>query len=218
MKTYLCGGINELSDSACCDWRAVAKSLLRTETLDPMRRDYRGREGDFTNEIIEILKGSDAREFDRTAIEKLFEIQRRTALLLIQQAGATKSGVRHVVTRKALLAWVQHIEATEAQDLERRQQVAVQLDEQMAEQKAMQVALRQAGKPPVEFPLTREILEATLDSLPPDIHITPGRIMINFRPDDPLQACQMLYALGLVLANDFDSFAKIMQADSATKL
>jgi nucleoside 2-deoxyribosyltransferase len=53
MKTYLCGGINGLSDSACHDWREVAKSLLRTETLNPMRRDYRGREGDFTNEIVD---------------------------------------------------------------------------------------------------------------------------------------------------------------------
>jgi hypothetical protein len=44
MKTYLCGGINGLSDADCRDWREVAKSLLQTDTLDPMRRDYRGEE------------------------------------------------------------------------------------------------------------------------------------------------------------------------------
>lgn len=41
---YLCGGINGLSDSECKDWREAAKLRL-PRTLDPMRRDYRGREG-----------------------------------------------------------------------------------------------------------------------------------------------------------------------------
>lgn len=50
---YLCGGINGLSDSACKDWREVAKSLLEMPTLDPMRRDYRGREDDCVDEIVD---------------------------------------------------------------------------------------------------------------------------------------------------------------------
>jgi hypothetical protein len=45
MKTiYLCGPINGRSDSDCRDWREHAKSLWAGEVLDPMRRDYRGRE------------------------------------------------------------------------------------------------------------------------------------------------------------------------------
>lgn len=52
MITYLCGGINGLSDSDCRDWREVAKSLLMTGTLDPMRRDYRGKEDESVNEIV----------------------------------------------------------------------------------------------------------------------------------------------------------------------
>ncbi len=51
--TYLCGGINGLSDSQCSDWRDVARRTLNTDTLDPMRRDYRGREGNFVNDIVE---------------------------------------------------------------------------------------------------------------------------------------------------------------------
>lgn len=35
MTTYLCGGINGLSDAECRDWRAVAKELLKTDTLGP---------------------------------------------------------------------------------------------------------------------------------------------------------------------------------------
>lgn len=52
MTTYLCGGINGLSDADCRDWRESAKELLATSTLDPMRRDYRGREDESINEIV----------------------------------------------------------------------------------------------------------------------------------------------------------------------
>jgi len=41
---YLCGGINGLSDADCKNWREQAKSLLKGVTLDPMVRDFRGRE------------------------------------------------------------------------------------------------------------------------------------------------------------------------------
>jgi hypothetical protein len=52
VTTYLCGGINGLSDADCRDWRESAKSLLKTETLDPMRRDYRGREAESVRDIV----------------------------------------------------------------------------------------------------------------------------------------------------------------------
>lgn len=52
MTTYLCGGINGLSDSACKDWREVAKASLKTTVLDPMRRDYRGKEDENVQEIV----------------------------------------------------------------------------------------------------------------------------------------------------------------------
>ena len=54
MKTiYLCGPINGRSDADCNNWRSKAKSLLEDlETLDPMRRDYRGRENEAVHEII----------------------------------------------------------------------------------------------------------------------------------------------------------------------
>jgi hypothetical protein len=54
MKVYLCGGINGLSDAACNDWRAYAKARL-PDTLDPMRRDYRGIE----SAHVELVVGGD---------------------------------------------------------------------------------------------------------------------------------------------------------------
>lgn len=52
MKTYLCGGINGLTDGECNDWRGQAKSLLRTDVLDPMARDYRGVEDSNVQAIV----------------------------------------------------------------------------------------------------------------------------------------------------------------------
>lgn len=51
---YLCGAINEKTDAECNDWRARAKHLLGEsfKTLDPMRRDFRGREDDCYAEIV----------------------------------------------------------------------------------------------------------------------------------------------------------------------
>jgi nucleoside 2-deoxyribosyltransferase len=43
MKVYLCGPINGRSDDECKNWREYAKERL-PDTLDPMARDYRGRE------------------------------------------------------------------------------------------------------------------------------------------------------------------------------
>lgn len=55
MVVYLCGPINGCTDSECNDWRSYAKSRL-AETLDPMRRDYRGREAESVEEIVELDK------------------------------------------------------------------------------------------------------------------------------------------------------------------
>lgn len=52
MIVYLAGGINGLSDSDAKDWREYAKEHLIHNTLDPMRRDYRGIEDESVDEIV----------------------------------------------------------------------------------------------------------------------------------------------------------------------
>jgi nucleoside 2-deoxyribosyltransferase len=53
VTVYLCGGINGMSDDRCRTWREYAKERLRCETLDPMRRDYRGIEDQNVAAIVE---------------------------------------------------------------------------------------------------------------------------------------------------------------------
>lgn len=55
MKVYLCGPINGCTDEECKDWREAAKTRL-PDTLDPMRRDYRGKEAESYREIVELDK------------------------------------------------------------------------------------------------------------------------------------------------------------------
>ena len=54
-KVYLCGPINGRSDDDCTIWREYAKSRL-SNTLDPMRRDYRGKEDAAWRQIVELDK------------------------------------------------------------------------------------------------------------------------------------------------------------------
>lgn len=58
MIVYLAGPINGCSDAECNNWRDYAKKNLRCETLDPMRRDYRGRELE-PGISTEIVKGDE---------------------------------------------------------------------------------------------------------------------------------------------------------------
>jgi hypothetical protein len=148
------------------------------------------------------------KEFDRAAIEQLFELQRRAALLLIDQAGPVKSGGRHVVSRKDLLKWVVSIEATEGQELERRKRVAGQIQDEIAIYKA---ARREAGHTPVSFTLPEEFLSTTFASLPREIEIATGRIVVSFPPHEPETACRLLYLLGIAMTNDFAGFEERIQ-------
>lgn len=61
MKTvYLAGGIAGLSDAQCNDWRDYATKELEAagyQTLNPMRRDYRGYTGEaYAKEVVEFDK------------------------------------------------------------------------------------------------------------------------------------------------------------------
>ena len=55
-KIYLCGPIMEEHEGVARAWRDVAKRGLgdRFVLLDPMRRDFKDREVDSANEIVEF--------------------------------------------------------------------------------------------------------------------------------------------------------------------
>lgn len=52
-KVYLAGPIFQQSDATCNDWRAKFKACGMFEWLDPMARDFRGKEDTHAAEIVE---------------------------------------------------------------------------------------------------------------------------------------------------------------------
>ena len=95
---YLCGPINGRSDADCMDWREKAKSLLGA-TLDPMARDYRGRELEpgIAKEIVENDKADIDQcsailvMFDKpsvgTAMEVLYAWERNIPVYVVNVSG-----------------------------------------------------------------------------------------------------------------------------------
>lgn len=100
MIAYLCGPINGRSDADCKDWRKLATDLLTekgVEILDPMRRDFRGREDDAVTEIVcgdkDDIDASDVLlvYFDKpsvgTSMEVLYAWEHNKVVIIIDASG-----------------------------------------------------------------------------------------------------------------------------------
>jgi nucleoside 2-deoxyribosyltransferase len=98
---YLCGPINGCTDEECKDWREAVKARWPGETLDPMRRDYRGKETESVNEIVEFDKidvtNSDVIlvNYDKpsvgTSMEVLYAFERGKLVVVVAKEGASIS-------------------------------------------------------------------------------------------------------------------------------
>ena len=92
-KVYLCGPINGRTDAECTSWRDEARRLWANPVLDPMARDYRGREAENVRAIVEGDKADiDACDavivyFDRpsvgTAMEVLYARERGKRVVVV---------------------------------------------------------------------------------------------------------------------------------------
>lgn len=59
MRVYLAGPINGCTDAECVQWREQIKAdaaLQHIGFIDPMRRDYRGREAASYREVVDLDK------------------------------------------------------------------------------------------------------------------------------------------------------------------
>lgn len=100
MKVYLCGPINGCTDEGCKDWREAVKTRL-PDTLDPMRRDYRGKEAESYREIVELDKrdveasGVVLVNYDKpsvgTSMEVLWAWLKETPVIVVCRADAVVS-------------------------------------------------------------------------------------------------------------------------------
>jgi hypothetical protein len=162
-----------------------------------------------SDEIIAVLSKMKSKQLDRAAIEELFQLQRRAAIDLMNHVGRTGDrATGFLVERTSLLSWVKKIAKEESWQLARRQEASEELSRSMAEVQAIRQAMAQEGRQPMTFPMVQEALNANIASLPPNISITQGRIMVEVPEQDAaITACKLLYKLGIAINNDFESFS-----------
>jgi hypothetical protein len=107
---YLCGPINGCSDAEAKDWRELAKKVWDGPTLDPMRRDYRGKEDQNVDEIVELDKvdivNSSALlvNYDKpsvgTSMEMLYAFERGKIVVVVAKADTRISPWMHYHSHK----------------------------------------------------------------------------------------------------------------------
>ena len=102
MRIYLCGPINGCTDEECKDWRLDARLRLpKHKMVDPMVRDYRGREEECLNEIVELDKkdidGSDVilvnfpKPSVGTCMEIMYAWERDKTIIIVVPKGVSQS-------------------------------------------------------------------------------------------------------------------------------
>lgn len=100
MKIYLAGPINGCTDAEANNWRSAVKQL-HADVLDPMARDYRGKEGDAAKAIVEGDKADiDACDvvlvwFERPSVgasmEVLYAWERKTPIVVVNKSNKPAS-------------------------------------------------------------------------------------------------------------------------------
>ena len=168
-------------------------------------------------EIIAVLRRMKSAQLDRAAIEELFQLQRRAAIDLMTQAGATgKRGAPFLIDRTSLLVWVERVFQDESWQLQRRKETRVELSQSLTEVQALRAAMAEQGKEPVRFPIAEAHFRANLTSLPSSIQVAPGLITIEVSAAAPelmlTLACQLLYELAMALNNDPAGFRARLSA------
>jgi nucleoside 2-deoxyribosyltransferase len=96
-RIYLCGPINGCTDEECKDWREAVKAKW-PDAIDPMRRDYRGKEDESVKQIVELDKidimNSDVVlvNYDKpsvgTSMEILYAFERGKFVVIVADHGA----------------------------------------------------------------------------------------------------------------------------------
>ena len=100
LTVYLCGPINGCTDAEAKDWRDYVKTKL-SDTIDPMRRDYRGREAECANETVELDKIDVMKSdillvnYDKpsvgTSMEVIYAFERGKAVIVVARPEASIS-------------------------------------------------------------------------------------------------------------------------------
>jgi hypothetical protein len=149
-------------------------------------------------EVIQQLEALPHPFVDRATLEFVLGIGRRRAQQILQPLVRRTIGKNGLAAKEDVIAHLRHLAAGDTAYFEkqRRERLHSILDE---------LHRRAKEQPRVLVEAPTVVVNQELESLPPGVHLSPGRIQIDgFRTSD--EAKQKLLALILAMGNDPDGF------------
>lgn len=155
------------------------------------------------DEILRDLRENPRAFVDRTTVEFLLGVGRRRAQQVMAPCITDHIGANGLANRDLLVAHLQRLaEGEDASHERRRRRRVAGVLEQLRQDRLARPQLL------VEAPVG--VVNQEFDSLPPGVHVEPGRITVEF--EQPQQALERLLALAMAISNDYDRFERRAKA------
>ena len=142
-------------------------------------------------EIARQLRELPDQWVDRKTLEELLRIGPRRAQQILAPCVVRQIGANGMADRESVIAHLNRLASGEASYYEhqRRRRLAERME-----------ALRRERKAAVLVEAPAAVVDQQLDTLPPGVSITPGRISVTF--DSSREALEKLLALAMAVGND----------------
>jgi hypothetical protein len=154
-------------------------------------------------QILAELRVIDVPVLDRATIQRLFSFQRRRAIQFMHAEGGYQAGHSFLVDRMRLIAQLEVLQNGDGFHQESRRRIRLE--------EAVERVRRHAVAAHVKIPVEPAVLDTRINSLPAGILLVPGSLSVEFR--NPQELLQRLFALSQAMANDFESFERLVAAD-----
>jgi len=151
-------------------------------------------------DILATLEAPETPPFlDRPAVEALFGVRRRQAILLLRRFGGYKVGKTFLVPCEAVVRFLRAPErwSAVADEKGRFERVASALGDARTELHQRRIPIRAQS----------DTLRLEFAGLPPGIRLETGRLVIEF--ERPVELLEKLFALSQAFTNDYESFERI---------
>ena len=152
-------------------------------------------------DILAVLEQVAVPVVDRAAVEKLFGLKRRRAIVLMHKFGGYQAGRTFLIDRLRLLEALAALQGGGDFQFEqrRRERLEKVFDESREYLRTRQIA--------IPMPPSRRCF--SLDHLDAGVCLVPGVLSIEFQ--EPIELLQKLYALSQAIGHDFELFEDMVK-------
>jgi hypothetical protein len=164
------------------------------------------RKAEWTEQLpfaLEELRRFPAPVIDRSILEKVLRVQRRTAIRLLHRFGGFQSGKTFLIDRLQLIAKLEDVDGGDdvTAERDRRTRLADELEK----------TRRLAPGRKVRINTADDVRDRVMHDLPAGIHLRPGELRIEFFGAEDL--LRHLYELSQAMVNDFGRFQAAVGED-----